>query len=122
MDDAERRRQMAAGRDCFNRGEFYEAHEAWEEVWLVVDDPDWTWIQGLIQIATGFHKLNDGRRESAERSLRRGLERAEDAPAWLDGVDVDGARRAARAVLASLDRGERPRAAPNLLSTDAPDR
>ena len=44
MDEAERQRLMEAGRAAFNRGEFYEAHEHWEDVWNEVDDPERTWI------------------------------------------------------------------------------
>src|SRR5262249_13857653 len=47
----DRRRLMDQGRAAFNRGEFYEAHEFWEEVWNEIDDPERLWVQGMIQVA-----------------------------------------------------------------------
>lgn len=36
----------------FNRGKFFEAHEAWEEIWKrTTDEEDKTFLQGLIQAA-----------------------------------------------------------------------
>lgn len=103
-----RRRLMHEGRACFNRGEFYEAHESWEEVWNVIDDPDRRWVQGLIQVATGFHKLRQGRGDVALTLLRRALDKLRDAPERLDGVDVAAARRGAEAMVEGILAGELP--------------
>src|SRR5690348_17536429 len=39
----------------FNAREFFEAHEVWEERWLVAREPDKTFLQGLIQVAAACH-------------------------------------------------------------------
>lgn len=99
---------MSEGRAAFARGEFYEAHELWEEVWNHADDPDRRWIQGLIQLATAWHKLAGGNGEVGGRLFRKGLAKLEEAPDRLDGVDVAAARRDAEAALAELARGDWP--------------
>jgi predicted metal-dependent hydrolase len=107
---AERARLMEEGRAAFNRGEFYEAHELWEAVWDVAEDPARTWIQGLIQVATGLHKLDRGRGDVAATLLTKALAKLNGGPASLDGVDVAAARTAAERILAELQGGGFPSA------------
>src|SRR5215831_7551154 len=99
---------MAEGRDAFRRGEFFEAHEFWEAVWDEADDPERTWIQGLIQVATGLHKLTRGRSDVTVTLFKKALKKLFDAPPALDGMDLDLVRADAAAVLAAIERGERP--------------
>jgi predicted metal-dependent hydrolase len=111
---AERERLLAAGTAAFNQCEFYEAHEHWETVWDVIDPPERTWLQGLIQIATGLHKLDRGRADVCETLLRKGLDKlagAPDRPDTLGQLDVAGARAGAERILDTLARGERADAA-----------
>jgi predicted metal-dependent hydrolase len=106
MDADERRRLMAEGRAAFNRGEFYEAHEFWEEVWNEVDEPERLWIQGMIQIATGLHKLGRDQRATCRTLLAKAFAKLEGAPDALDGFDLLRMRTEARAVDTALARGE----------------
>src|SRR5262249_36030815 len=99
---------MAEGRDAFRRGEFFEAHELWEAVWDEADDPERTWIQGMIQVATGLHKLSRGPSDVTATWFRKALAKLADAPPALDGMDVATLRADATAVLAAIARGERP--------------
>jgi predicted metal-dependent hydrolase len=110
IEGEERARLMTAGREAFNRGEFFEAHELWEEVWNVIDEPERSWVQGLIQVATGLHKLDRGRKDVCATLLRKALPKLVGAPAILDGVDVAAARAGAERVLAAIGRGELPAA------------
>ncbi len=72
-DDSE---QLEPGRAAFNRGEYFLAHELWEEVWRKVDDADRRLcVQGLIQIAAGLHHLQQHRAGPAAGLLRKGLEK-----------------------------------------------
>lgn len=55
----EQERLFMAGLDAFNRGEFYDAHEFWEDLWSDYKLVDALLIQGLIQVAVGcFHLTN----------------------------------------------------------------
>ena len=42
---------------CFNRGEYYEAHDVLEQLWLRTTGPDYAFFKGLIQIAGAFVHL-----------------------------------------------------------------
>jgi predicted metal-dependent hydrolase len=108
MDEGARIELMRRGREAFNRGEFYEAHEFWEEVWDELDDPERRWVQGLIQVATGLHKLARLRPDVCVTLLVKALGKLDGAPVAWGGVDVAAARRGAEEVLASLRSGGRP--------------
>ena len=104
-------RPSDSARDPFVRGarlfdgeKFFEAHEAWEERWLVETDPAWkTFLQGLIQVAAGLHKrVVTGDRESAVRLLGKGLAKLEACPEGIAaealGRFCDGVRACAAAI------------------------
>ena len=42
---------------CFNRGEYYEAHDVLEHLWLQCTDANALFYKGLIQFAGGFVHL-----------------------------------------------------------------
>jgi len=74
----ERRRLLRKGIDQLHRGDFFAAHETWEEVWRSTTPEPKTLLQGLIQVAAALHQFRDlGRREGPRRTLakaRRNLE------------------------------------------------
>jgi predicted metal-dependent hydrolase len=49
-----------AGVLFFNRGDFFEAHEAWEALWMDTAGPDKPFYQGLIQAAVGLCHFCNG--------------------------------------------------------------
>ena len=67
-----------AGIVLFNRGDFFEAHEVWESLWMETLGPDRAFYQGLIQAAVGLcHFCNGNVRGAAKlyRSCRDYLHR-----------------------------------------------
>jgi hypothetical protein len=81
--------RIEQGREAFNRGEFFEAHERWEDAWHQLQGPERDAVQGLIQIAAGLHHLQRGRRRPAARLLRKGLARlSPPLPGLLDDLAV----------------------------------
>ncbi|GIW92769.1 MAG: hypothetical protein KatS3mg110_0810 [Pirellulaceae bacterium] len=65
------------GIDYFNQCEFFEAHEAWEELWADYQGPDRTFYQGLIQAAVCLHHFGNGNFRGARKlyhSSRKYLE------------------------------------------------
>lgn len=87
----ERRRLVRQGVDCFNRGEHYDAHEIWEEVWRSNLPEPRTLLQGLIQVAAGMHQILDLHRKTGPRNtLAKAAAHLEPyAPVAL-GLDVAG--------------------------------
>ena len=55
--DAARIRLLREGIELFDRGQFFEAHEVWEDAWRRARGDDQVLLHGLIQAAAGFHKL-----------------------------------------------------------------
>jgi uncharacterized protein len=55
----------------FNRGEFFEAHEAWELVWRETTGPRASFYKGLIQCAVALHHARRGNLEGARRLYHR---------------------------------------------------
>jgi uncharacterized protein len=87
----QRRRLVRQGVDCFNRGEFYDAHEVWEDVWRSNLPEPRTLLQGLIQVAAGMHQFLDLHRTiGPRRTLAKAAAHLEPyAPVTL-GLDVAG--------------------------------
>jgi len=95
---------IAAARE-FNRGRYFEAHEALEEALDEVPDEQWELFLGLIQIAVGYHKITQQLWSGAARMLRIGLEKIDRLPAEFGGVYLGALRDRARADREALEAG-----------------
>ena len=113
------------GLSAYEAGEFYEAHEAWEELWHDEEDDDArTLLQALIQIASALHKAcEDVGPRGALHLLERAHGRLSRLPDDFGGIDVALLRTDAAAlrvaVEGALAEGERlaPTAAPKIART-----
>jgi uncharacterized protein len=96
---------LARGADLFNRGLYWEAHEAWEELWLELEDQPKLFIQGLIQMAAAGHKafVQDQPR-GCVKLLGTALEKLETAPPDFLGVETQRLLPALRRMLAEAER------------------
>jgi predicted metal-dependent hydrolase len=56
----------------FNNREFFECHEALEEIWMPERGARRLFLQGLIHLAVGFHHSQRGNSAGASRQLRKG--------------------------------------------------
>ena len=108
MTSSEHRAKVDAGRDAFNRGEYFAAHERWEEAWLQAAGPARTWLQGLVQLAAALHKLDGGRADLACSLLQKALAKLADAPDPLDGLSMTTLRADAASTLSHLRAGTTP--------------
>jgi len=98
----------------FAAGEYYEAHEAFEDCLDEVEDDDrWTLLLGLIQVAVGYHKQTSGH-PGAERMLGLGAAKLAPLPDVAWGVRVEALRRRVADDLATLARGEGIAPAPRI--------
>lgn len=53
-------RRYLEGIRWFNKRDFFEAHEVWEDLWLDCEDADRRFYQGLIQVAVCLHHFGNG--------------------------------------------------------------
>jgi hypothetical protein len=98
------RPEFEAGLRLYNEGEFYEAHEQWEVLWLAEEDDEARlFLQGLIQMTSAFHKLFGQRRpEGAARLLERALVKLDRYPSSYLGIALGPLRGGARECLGAM--------------------
>src|SRR5713226_3891477 len=80
--------RLAKGIDEFNERLFFECHETLEEIWLEEHGEDRLFYQGLIQVAAGYLKWEQGVLIGAIKLWRAGLEKLDGYPAIYLGVDL----------------------------------
>ena len=95
------------GARLFNAGKFYEAHEAWEDVWRPMKGAERDFFRGLIQLAVAMKKAREGNPAGVVRLLERadGL-LAPYEPAHRD-IDVTALRRRMSSLRAEAEAWER---------------
>jgi predicted metal-dependent hydrolase len=89
----------------FNTGHYFEAHEAWEDLWRVTRGPLRLFYQGLVQAAVGLHHLNNGNFNGARAQITKSISKLDQYPDWFcrinnrklivdlkDALDGDGSR------------------------------
>jgi hypothetical protein len=79
---------LATGLSCYRKGEFFEAHEHWEAVWLAQDEPPKSFLQAVIQVTAACHHVQRGNPVGAVSLLTRSLRRLDLCPAQFGGLDV----------------------------------
>ena len=109
MDRGERLRR---GIDLFNRGLYWEAHEAWEEAWTPDRrGPESGFWKGLIQVAAGcLHCIRRNRR-GAVNKLRGGTGYLAEFLPSHRGVDTARLVEEAGWFLAEIEGGRWPEVA-----------
>ncbi|MEO8035040.1 MAG: DUF309 domain-containing protein [Acidobacteriota bacterium] len=83
------------GVDHFNRREFWEAHESWEELWLESRTELHQFLQGLIQLAAAYHHVKRGTFSGAVRLFDAAARKLGDFPPIFCGIDRTDAMAAA---------------------------
>lgn len=67
MDAAEYHPLYLEGIKLFNTCDFFEAHEAWEEIWQEEFGPSRKFYQGLIQASVALHHFGNGNIRGAKK-------------------------------------------------------
>lgn len=75
---------------CFNRGEYYEAHDVLEDLWLAEGKggANYGFYKGLIQLAGAFVHLQKGRLGPAVALFRLAEANFAQYPAGHAGIDL----------------------------------
>jgi hypothetical protein len=95
-DDGSLPDHLDEGAALYREGDYFEAHEVWEQAWHDADGTDRTFLHGLIQLAAAYVNLERGNPEGVERLSERALERLDGVPDRYRGVDVAAVRRQLR--------------------------
>jgi uncharacterized protein len=100
------------GRALFNAGSFFEAHELWEDAWREARGEAKILLQGLIQIAAGYHKAGQAKPGACARLLEAGLGKLEYADAAGRLAGFASQVRAALARAQAWESGDEERIGP----------
>lgn len=107
--------RLAKGIAEFNQGLYFECHETLEEIWLEERGEDRLFYQGLIQVAAGFFKWEQGVAAGAIKLWRAGLEKLDGYPEIYRTVDLAGFVRAVKRDLTEVEAACRDgRSAPSV--------
>ncbi|HEY4312448.1 MAG TPA: DUF309 domain-containing protein [Pirellulales bacterium] len=77
------------GIEFFNDCEFFESHEAWEELWTEYQGPSRKFYQGLIQAAVALHHFGNGNIRGAKKLYYTSLGYLEPYRPLHEGIDLD---------------------------------
>ena len=84
----EDRADFERGLALFNRGAYWESHEAWERVWRRHTEPNRVFFQGLIQLAAAYHQLGQGIQHGVVVHLNNARAKLEQFRDEFLGLDV----------------------------------
>lgn len=94
-----------SGIELFNQAEFFEAHEALEEVWRAAPAGEKMFLQGLIQVAVALHHYSRGNAIGACSLLRRAHKNLSAYPESFAGLNVGELLAAVANWLKALETG-----------------
>ncbi|MDX2127495.1 MAG: DUF309 domain-containing protein [Chloroherpetonaceae bacterium] len=69
--------ELRRGIEEFNRQDFFEAHDTFEEIWQKVSGYDKLFLHGLLNHTIGFYHFSFGRWKGAVSQFEKGLEKWE---------------------------------------------
>ena len=75
--------------NLFNKHEWYEAHDAFEEIWNSVDGDERQVIQGILQVSVSQFHLSKGNLNGATILLGEGLGRIKSRTKINLGIDLE---------------------------------
>jgi predicted metal-dependent hydrolase len=96
---------LAHGLGLFNDSDFFEAHEALEDVWRAAPGPEKKFLQGLIQVAVALYHHGNGNMIGARSVLRRGFRNLSRYPEGFGGIHLAGLLNSISDWQRALDEG-----------------
>ena len=95
-----------AALNLFNNHEWYEAHDAFEEIWNTLDGDERQVIQGILQVSVSQFHLSKGNFNGATILLGEGLGRIKTRTNINLGIDLESFCRSLEDLLKKLQYKE----------------
>ena len=92
--------------NLFNNHKWYEAHDAFEEIWNSVDGDERQVIQGILQVSVSQFHLSKGNLNGATILLGEGLGRIKTRTKINLGIDLESFCRCLEDLLRKLQYNE----------------
>jgi predicted metal-dependent hydrolase len=80
--------QYLRGINLFNNAEFFDAHEALEDIWRAAPPENKKFLQGLVQVAVAFHHLSTGNRVGMRSVLERAIRNLAEPPGNFGQIEL----------------------------------
>ena len=77
------------GVDFFNSGQYFEAHEVWEDLWRVAEGPLKRFYQGMIQAAVGLHHLSHDNHRGAHSQITKSINHLSAVLSEVHSIDAE---------------------------------
>jgi len=77
------------GIEYFNDCDFFEAHEAWEDLWTEYRGEARKYYQGLIQAAVALHHFGNGNLRGAKKVYLTSRGYLQEYPTLYEGLDLE---------------------------------
>src|SRR6476661_8640363 len=77
------------GIEHFNKCDFYEAHEVWEDLWADTQGPSRKFYQGLIQVAVCLHHFCNGNTRGAKKLYNTSTAYLQEYRPFHEGIDLE---------------------------------
>ncbi|MBT7423591.1 MAG: DUF309 domain-containing protein [Candidatus Marinimicrobia bacterium] len=94
------------GLNEYEKGDYFEAHEAWEDLWSDYNFPDRKFIQGLIQLSVSFVHLSNGNMIGARNLLKKCQKKFSDYKGIHRQININELKFAIEAVSLTYDNIE----------------
>ncbi|MDG1136307.1 MAG: DUF309 domain-containing protein [Bacteroidales bacterium] len=94
------------GLNEYEKGDYFEAHEAWEDLWSDYNFPDRKFIQGLIQLSVSFVHLSNGNMIGAKNLLKKCQQKFSDYKGIHRQININELKFAIEAVSLTYDNIE----------------
>ena len=93
--------------NLFNNQKWYEAHDAFEEIWNTLDGDERQIIQGILQVSVSQFHLSKGNHNGATILLGEGLGRIKNRTSIDLGIDLESFCKCLEELLRKLQYKEK---------------
>jgi uncharacterized protein len=80
--------ELRRGLDQVRSGQYFEAHESFEDAWRAADPAEKDFFQGLVHVTVAWYQARRGNRPGCERQLAKAQRRLAAFVPEHRGVDV----------------------------------
>ena len=106
---------LGHGVALFNQADFFDAHEALEDIWRAAPGPEKKFLQGLIQVAVALYHHGNGNTIGVRSVLRRGFRNLSRYPEGFAGIHLASLLRSVSDWQRALDEGTPVPALPKIV-------
>ena len=98
-------RKVKQGIEYFNKADFYEAHEYFEDAWRETEDDSREFYRALLHLSGGYYRLTQDRSSAARKFFMRSLHWLETFPNTHLGLDIGSLKAHLQSLITEINSG-----------------